>query len=145
MLNYLNENDVDVPKIDAKDITPEQITERMQQLDASVPAPIYNEKTIPKKNYETLFAQDFSGTSGDLQTDNNAVTFLSTATQKEAEVDVEEAPIEEQEKKFGDYAKPFTENSMKILLQKSDSKKTILMCGNKNFEGFQTLILDSLI
>jgi len=51
----------------------------------------------------------------------------------------------EQEKKFGDYAKPFTENSMKILLQKSDSKKTILMCGNKNFEGFQTLILDSLI
>ena len=51
----------------------------------------------------------------------------------------------EQEKKFGDYAKPFTEKSMKILLQKSDFKKTILMCGNKNFEGFQTLILDSLI
>jgi len=100
LLNYLNENDVDVPKIDAKDITPEQITERMQQLDASVPAPIYDEKTIPKQNFETLFAQDFSGTSGDLQTDNNAVTFLSTATQKEAEVDVEEAPIEEQEKKL---------------------------------------------
>ena len=100
LLNYLNENDVDVPKIDAKDITPEQITERMQQLDASVPAPIYDEKTIPKNTYETLFAQDFSGTSGDLQTDNNAVTFLSTATQKEAEVNAEEAPIVEEEKKL---------------------------------------------
>jgi hypothetical protein len=100
LLNYLNENDVDVPKIDAKDITPEQITERMQQLDASVPAPIYDEKTIPKNTYETLFAQDFSGTSGDLQTDNNAVTFLSTATQKEAEVEAEEAPIEQQEKQL---------------------------------------------
>ena len=100
LLNYLNENDVDVPKINAKDITPEQITERMQQLDASVPAPIYDEKTIPKNTYETLFAQDFSGTSGDLQTDNNAVTFLSTATQKEAEIDGEEADIEQQEKQL---------------------------------------------
>lgn len=100
LLNYLNENDVDVPKINPKDITPEQITERMQQLDASVPAPIYDEKTIPKNTYETLFAQDFSGTSGDLQTDNNAVTFLSTATQKEAEVEAEEAPIEQQEKQL---------------------------------------------
>ena len=52
---------------------------------------------------------------------------------------------EEQQKKFADYAEPLTENAIKNLLQKSNSKKTILMCGNKNFEGFQTLILDSLI
>ena len=52
---------------------------------------------------------------------------------------------EEQQKKFADYAEPLTGNAIKNLLQKSNSKKTILMCGNKNFEGFQTLILDSLI
>tara|TARA_B100000073_G_scaffold316889_1_gene293849 strand:- start:1006 stop:2235 length:1230 start_codon:yes stop_codon:yes gene_type:complete len=52
---------------------------------------------------------------------------------------------EEQQKKFADCAEPLTENAIKNLLQKSNSKKTILMCGNKNFEGFQTLILDSLI
>tara|TARA_B100000003_G_scaffold65490_1_gene58451 strand:+ start:4000 stop:5280 length:1281 start_codon:yes stop_codon:yes gene_type:complete len=52
---------------------------------------------------------------------------------------------EEQQKKFADYAEPLTKNAIKNLLQKSNSKKTILMCGNKNFEGFQTLILDSLI
>ena len=49
-----------------------------------------------------------------------------------------------EQKKFGDYAKPFTEKSMKILYKRA-ILKTILMCGNKNFEGFQALILDSLI
>ena len=97
LVNYLNENDVDVPRIDPKTVTPEEITERMQQLDAKVPAPIYDENTIPKNNFEVMFAQDYSGTSGNLQTDTNAVNMLSTATQNEAVVDAEEAPIEAEE------------------------------------------------
>jgi len=51
----------------------------------------------------------------------------------------------EQEKKFGNYAKNFTKDNLETLLQKDDFKKTILMCGNRNFEGFQTLILNYLI
>tara|TARA_Y100000996_G_C22503699_1_gene635489 strand:- start:118 stop:1347 length:1230 start_codon:yes stop_codon:yes gene_type:complete len=51
---------------------------------------------------------------------------------------------EEQEKKFGIYAEHLNKQIIENLLQKNNSKKTILMCGNKNFEGFQTLILDSL-
>ena len=98
LVNYLNENDVDVPRVDPKTVTPEEITERMGQLQASVPAPNYNEETIPKNNFETMFAQDYSASSGDLQTDTNAVTMLSTATQNEAMVDAEEAPIEAEEK-----------------------------------------------
>ena len=98
LVNYLNENDADIPRVDPKTVTPEEITERMGQLDAKVPAPNYNQETLPKKNFETLFAQDYSGSSGDLQTDTNAVTMLSTATQNEAMVDAEEAPIEAEEK-----------------------------------------------
>jgi len=98
LVNYLNESDADVPRVDPKTVTPEEITERMGQLDAKVPAPNYNEDTIPKKNFETMFAQDYSGSSGDLQTDTNAVSMLSTATQNEAMVDAEEAPIEAEEK-----------------------------------------------
>ena len=45
-----------------------------------------------------MFAQDYSGSSGNLQTDTNAVNMLSTATQNEAMVDAEEAPIEAEEK-----------------------------------------------
>jgi len=98
LVNYLNESDADVPRVDPKTVTPEEITERMGQLDAKVPAPIYDENTIPKNNFETMFAQDYSGSSGNLQTDTNAVTMLSTATQNEVMVDAEEAPVEAEEK-----------------------------------------------
>jgi phosphotransferase system IIB component len=98
LVNYLNESDADVPRVDPKTVTPEEITERMGQLQASVPSPNYNEETIPKNNFETMFAQDYSGSSGNLQTDTNAVNMLSTATQNEAMVDAEEAPIEAEEK-----------------------------------------------
>jgi len=98
LVNYLNESDADVPRVDPKTVTPEEITERMGQLDAKVPAPNYNEETLPKNNFEVMFAQDYSGTSGNLQTDTNAVEMLSTATQNEAMVDAEEAPVEAEEK-----------------------------------------------
>ncbi len=98
LVNYLNESDADVPRVDPKTVTPEEITERMGQLQASVPSPNYNEDTVPKNNFEVMFAQDYSGSSGDLQTDTNAVSMLSTATQNEAMVDAEEAPIEAEEK-----------------------------------------------
>ena len=98
LVNYLNESDADVPRVDPKTVTPEEITERMGQLDAKVPAPIYDENTIPKNNFEVMFAQDYSGTSGNLQTDTNAVEMLSTATQSEAMVNAEEAPVEAEEK-----------------------------------------------
>jgi hypothetical protein len=98
LVNYLNESDADVPRVDPKTVTPEEITERMGQLEASVPSPNYNQETLPKNNFETLFAQDYSGSSGNLQTDTNAVTMLSTATQNEAMVDAEEAPVEAEEK-----------------------------------------------
>ncbi len=97
-MNYLNESDSDVPRVDPKTVSPNEITERLQQLDAKVLSPNYNEKTLPKKNFETMFADDFSGTSGNLQVDNNAVEFLRTASGNEAMVNEAEAPIEEIEK-----------------------------------------------
>ena len=98
LMNYLNENDADVPRVDPRTVTPEEITERLGQLQTSVPSPNYNDDTIPKNTFETLFAQDFSESSGNLQIDNNAVEMLQTATRNEAMVDAEEAPIEEEEK-----------------------------------------------
>jgi hypothetical protein len=98
LMNYLNESDSDVPRVDPKTVSPSEITERLQQLDAKVPDPNYNEKTLPKQTFETLFAGDFSGSSGNAQVDNNAVEFLRTATGNEAMVNDAEAPIEEVEK-----------------------------------------------
>ena len=44
LVNYLNESDADVPRVDPKTVTPEEITERMGQLEAKVPAPNYNRR-----------------------------------------------------------------------------------------------------
>jgi hypothetical protein len=98
LMNYLNESDADVPRVNAKDVDPNEITERLLQLDALVPSPNYNEKTLPKKNFQVLFADDFSGSSGNLEIDNNSVNMLRAATGTEAMVEEAEAPIEEVEK-----------------------------------------------
>jgi hypothetical protein len=98
LMNYLNESDADVPRVNAKDVNPDEITERLLQLEASVPSPNYNEKTLPKKNFEVLFADDFSGSSGNLEIDNNSVNMLRAATGTEAMVEEAEAPIEQVEK-----------------------------------------------
>jgi hypothetical protein len=98
VMNYLHENDSDVPRVRAQDVTPEEITDRLLQLDSKVPDPIYDENTIPKENFETMFAQDYSGTSGNVDVDNDAVAFLRQATINEADTEEQEKEIEGDER-----------------------------------------------
>ena len=97
LMNYLNDSDSDIPRINPKDVSPEQITDRLLQLDSKVPDPQYNDKTLPKNTTETLFAQDLLDSSGSVETDNNAVAFLQRATNNEAELEAEEAPVVKEE------------------------------------------------
>jgi len=133
LVNYLNEGDVDIPRVDPKTVTPEEITERMGQLEAKVPAPNYNEDTIPKNNYEVMFAQDFSGSSGNLQTDTNAVEMLSTATQNEAMVDAEEAPIEAEEKMI------MADLQLEDPIAQAPTAPVLPATGQVNSQNFQAL------
>jgi hypothetical protein len=98
LMNYLNDSDSDVPRINPKDVNPEQITERLLQLDTVVPDPQYNDKTIDSKTFQTLFAHDLVGSSGNVETDNNAVAFINTATKNEEELEVAEADVNDQER-----------------------------------------------
>ena len=100
IMNYLNESDSDVPRVNAQDVTPEEITDRLLQLDSKVPDPIYDENTIPKQNFETLFAEEYSGTSGDINIDTDAVAFLRQATVNEVDTDEQEKEIESDEKRL---------------------------------------------
>jgi len=104
LMNYLNDSDSDIPRINPKEVDPEEITQRLLELDSKIPDPQYNDKTIPKRNFETLFAHDLTDSSGNVEIDNNAVAFLNTSTNKEAELEVEEAPavIEEETKVMDD-------------------------------------------
>ena len=51
----------------------------------------------------------------------------------------------EQEKIFSVHAKELTNDDIVKVCSKDEEKKTILMCGNRNFHGFQKLILNQLI
>ena len=51
----------------------------------------------------------------------------------------------EQEKIFSTLAKELTNDDIVKICSKDEEKKTILMCGNRNFHGFQKLILNQLI
>ena len=51
----------------------------------------------------------------------------------------------EQGKIFSEYAKELSKDDLAKICLKDKEKKTILMCGNRNFEGFQKLILNELI
>ena len=51
----------------------------------------------------------------------------------------------EQEKIFSVHAKELTNDDIVKICSKDEKKKTILMCGNRNFHGFQKLILNQLI
>jgi len=50
----------------------------------------------------------------------------------------------EQEKIFSVHAKELTNDDIVKICSKDEKKKTILMCGNRNFHGFQKLILNQL-
>ena len=51
----------------------------------------------------------------------------------------------EQRKIFANHAKEITEKDVSLICSANVEKKTILMCGNRDFRGFQKLILDELI
>ena len=51
----------------------------------------------------------------------------------------------EKEKIFSVHAKELTNDDIVKICSKDEKKKTILMCGNRNFHGFQKLILNQLI
>ena len=91
LYNYFADNERDLPRIDPKNIDPEEIRQRLLSLPYSIPQPIYDEKNIPKDNYETLFAGDFTKSSGDVNTDNDMVAYLDQTVAADLTSDVEEA------------------------------------------------------
>ena len=50
-----------------------------------------------------------------------------------------------QRKIFANHAQELTKADVAKICTTEAKKKTILMCGNRNFQGFQKLILDELI
>ena len=91
LFGYLKEEDRDVPQVDANDIRPAEITERLLQMSLKIPEPIYDDNTIPKETTETMYAGELTEGSGDTDEDNDMVAYLDTAINNiaDAAVDME--------------------------------------------------------
>ena len=81
LFNYMNEQDRDVPRVDANDIKPAEITDRILKMSIKIPEPIYDDNTIPAETTETMYAGELTNSSGDVDTDNDMVSYLDQTIQ----------------------------------------------------------------
>jgi len=88
LINYLADEDKDIPKVDPKTISETEIIEKLSNLPMSIPEPRFD--NVPEKVQETLFANDFSESSGSAEEDNNLVGMIQKSLQNNAVVDAEE-------------------------------------------------------
>jgi len=95
LLNYLNEEDKDIPTVKADEINQEDITNRLLSLDYSIPQPRYDDKTLPKETVETMFVQQFTNTSGNVDLDNEMASVIRSTVQNEEATLVDEVARDE--------------------------------------------------
>ena len=95
LINYLGEEDKDIPKVDPNTISEAEIIERISNLPMSIPEPLFKDN-IPQVVEENMFA-DFSESSGDAQEDNNLVSMINRSIQNNATVENEEVERDTEE------------------------------------------------
>tara|TARA_Y100000114_G_scaffold50248_1_gene45845 strand:+ start:3655 stop:6774 length:3120 start_codon:yes stop_codon:yes gene_type:complete len=89
LINYLAEEDKDIPKVDPKTINEAEIIEQLSELPMSIPEPIFKDN-LPPTVEEVMFANDFSKSSGDIQEDNNLVGMINRSIENNKIVEAEE-------------------------------------------------------
>ena len=96
LINYLADEDKDIPRVDPETINEADIIQRLSNIPMSIPEPRY-EDNVPDKVKEIMFANDFSGSSGSAQEDNALVGMIQTSLQNNAIVDGEELERDKEE------------------------------------------------
>jgi hypothetical protein len=95
LINYLGEEDKDIPRVDPNTISEAEIIEKLSNLPMSIPEPLFKDN-IPQVVEENMFA-DFSESSGDAQEDNNLVSMINRSVQNSLTVETEEAERDREE------------------------------------------------
>ena len=95
-INYLGTEDKDIPKVDPRTISETDIIDKLSALPMSIPEPLF-EKNIPEVVEENMFANDFSGSSGSAEEDNDLVAMIDTSIKNNVIVDQEEQERDREE------------------------------------------------
>ena len=65
--NYFKDKDIDLPDINPKTISPEELQRKMEDMSYQIPQPKYEDQNLPKPIVETMFAGDFVKSSGNVK------------------------------------------------------------------------------
>jgi len=88
--NYMADEDKDMPRINPKMIDPIKIQEFLLSQPFESPKPRYDDNTLPKKTIESMFSEDFTGSSGNVVKDNQIVDYVRSTVGHEIESDVDQ-------------------------------------------------------
>jgi len=91
LYNYFKDEDRDLPQINPKTISPEDIQRELLGVSYQIPQPIYDDKNLPAPVVETMFAGDFTKSSGNTQLDNDMVAYLNRVVEADTETVLEQA------------------------------------------------------
>ena len=89
-MNYILDEEEDTPKINPKNIDPVRIQEMLLGMPFENPKPRYDDNTLPKETIESMFAQDFTPGSGNVETDNQLVDYIQSSIRATDETDIDQ-------------------------------------------------------
>ena len=90
LFNYFADEDEDMPRINPKTIDPIRIQEQLLGMPFDNPKPRYEDKNLPKETVESMFAQDFTPGSGNVETDNQLVDYIQSTVRASDETDIDQ-------------------------------------------------------
>jgi len=94
--NYLADEEEDLPKVNPKTIDPEKIQNELLGKPYTIPQPRYEDKNLPKETVESMFAQNFTVSSGDVDKDNQMVQYVRSTIENTIESDIADAERDEE-------------------------------------------------
>ena len=87
LMNYVLDEEEDNVRINPKTIDPVRIQEEILKIPFESVQPRYDEKTLPKETLESMYAQDFVPSSGNVETDNQMVDYIKATARAEIETE----------------------------------------------------------
>ena len=90
LINYFADEDEDMPRINPKTIDPIRIQEQLLGMPFEKSKPRYDDKNLPKETIESMFAQDFTPGSGNIETDNQLVDYIQSTVRNSDETDIDQ-------------------------------------------------------
>ena len=88
--NYITDEDEDAPRINPRTVNPQAIADELLSKPYRVPQPRYNDETLPEDTIKYMFAENFTGSSGNVNTDNQMVDYVAQTQRAERESDIDD-------------------------------------------------------